>query len=92
MLNRAIQRNLISKAHHLHPVVMIGQKGITENVHTEIEAALLAHELIKIRVIAPTRETRVEWVKELADSHKAALIQQVGHIAVFFRANPEKRK
>lgn len=90
MLNRAVQRNLMAKAHQLRPVVMIGQKGITENVHLEIEAALKAHELIKIRVTAPTREARQEWIRLLAEEHEADLVQVVGHIAVLFRQNPEK--
>lgn len=92
MLNRAVQRNLMAKAHQLRPVVMIGQKGITENIHNEVEAALLAHELIKIRVTAPTREDRSQWVKELAQDHQAFLVQTIGHIAVLYRKNPEKKR
>lgn len=90
MLNRAVQRNLVSKAHQLRPVVMIGQKGITENVHFEIESALLAHELIKVRLTAPTREARQDWINTIISDHKAELVQQVGHIAVFYRHNPDK--
>lgn len=90
MLNRAIQRNLISKAHQLRPVVMIGQKGITENVHLELESALNAHELIKVRITAPTRDERQVWIDLLTSKHQAELVQQVGHIAVFYRQNPEK--
>lgn len=92
MLNRAVQRNLMAKAQQLRPVVMIGQKGITENIHMEIEAALDAHELIKVRVTAPTREARQTWVKDIALEHKAELVQQIGHIAVLYRHNPEKKR
>lgn len=90
MINRAIQRNLITKAHQLHPIVMIGHKGITESVHQEMEAAFLAHELIKIRVTAPSKETRRAWIRQIALSHNAQLIQQLGHIAVFYRPNPKQ--
>lgn len=92
MLNRAVQRNLVSKAHQLRPVVMIGQKGLTENVHLEIEGALLAHELIKVRLTAPTKEARLDWITDITGQHQAELVQHIGHIAVFYRANPEKKK
>lgn len=91
MLNRAVQRNLVSKAHQLRPVVMIGQKGLTENVHMEIEAALLAHELIKVRLTAPTKEARLDWITAITSQHQAELVQHIGHIAVFYRPNPEKK-
>lgn len=92
MLNRAVQRNLMAKAHQLRPVVMIGQKGLTENIHQEVEAALLAHELIKIRITAPTREDRGLWIEEITQQHKANLVQLIGHIAVLYRKNPGKKK
>ncbi len=89
MLNRSFQKNLVAKAHQLKPVVMIGQKGLSENVHTEIDAALNAHELIKVRITAPTREARAEWAKEIEGQHEAHLIQMIGHIGVFYRKNDD---
>ena len=41
---------LKSLSHKLKPVVIIGNKGLTESVSKEIEANLDAHELIKIQV------------------------------------------
>ncbi|MBS0288059.1 MAG: YhbY family RNA-binding protein [Proteobacteria bacterium] len=89
MLTRSFIRNLITKAHPLRPVVLIGNKGLTPQVHNEVEAALLAHELIKVRVNAPTREARQEMIKEIADFHHATVVQTVGHILVLYRVNEE---
>ncbi len=89
MLTRSFIRNLITKAHPLKPVVLIGNKGLTPGVHNEVEAALLAHELIKVRVNAPTKEARKEMVAQIVDQHQATMVQQVGHILVLYRENTE---
>jgi len=46
------RRALRAKAHHLDPVVTIGHHGLTPAVLHEIDVALLAHELVKIRVFS----------------------------------------
>ena len=90
MLTRTFLRNLITKAHPLRPVVLIGNKGLTPQVHNEVEAALMAHELIKVRVNAPTKEQRQEMIAKMAQEHQATIVQNIGHILVLYRANPEK--
>ncbi len=67
MLTRPFLKNLATKAHQFNPVVMIGAKGLTPQVHVEVDAALLAHELIKVKVNAATRESRDAMIKEMAD-------------------------
>jgi putative YhbY family RNA-binding protein len=82
----AIQiRFLRGLAHDLNPVVMIGQKGMSDGVRIELDEALSRHELVKIRVIAEEREERDEIIKALLRDTKSELIQKVGHTATFFR-------
>ena len=82
----AIQiRFLRGLAHDLNPVVMIGQKGMSDGVRIELDDALSRHELVKIRVIAEDREERDEIIKSLARDTKSELIQKVGHTATFYR-------
>lgn len=50
---------LKARAHHLNPVVMVGQQGLTEAVIKETDAALTAHELIKIRIFGDDRAERI---------------------------------
>ena len=57
-LTPARRRELRAKAHHLHPVVSVGQHGLTSAVMREIDVNLLAHELIKVRVFSESREER----------------------------------
>ncbi len=89
-LSKAQIRHLRSQAHHLRPVVLIGQHGLKDSVLDEIDIALGAHELIKIRVAAADREERGAMVKEIIDQSGAELVQTIGHTAVLFRRNTEQ--
>ena len=89
MLTKSFLKDLNTRAQQLKPVVLIGNNGLTENVHREIETALLAHELIKIRVNADTKESRQEMITEIAQKHDAAIVSTIGHILVIYRENPE---
>ena len=91
-LTKNHQRQLKSLAHHLKPVVMVGQHGLTENVLNEIEIALDAHELIKVRVSGAEREERKAMLDTICSQCQAELIQSIGHVAVFFRRNSKKPK
>ncbi|MFO7809320.1 ribosome assembly RNA-binding protein YhbY [Guyparkeria sp.] len=77
---------LRAEAHHLKPVVLLGQHGLTEAVLLEIEQALEIHELIKVRVPGVEREEKREIINAIIDATKATLVQTVGHIAVLFRS------
>ena len=80
---------LKAQAHHLHPVVMIGQHGLTESVIKETDAALTAHELIKIRILGDDREERVAISNTLCEAIGAQLIQHIGKLLVIWRKNLE---
>ena len=52
--------HLKARAHALEPVVHVGNAGITDTVVAEVDRALTAHELIKVKVASDDREARVE--------------------------------
>jgi RNA-binding protein len=81
-----------AEAHHLDPVVMIGNEGLTPAVKKEADAALNAHGLIKIRVQGDDREARQAMYEELADTLGAAPIQHIGKLLVLWRPKPKKAK
>ncbi|SOB77881.1 RNA-binding protein [Marinobacter sp. LV10R510-11A] len=72
-------------AHHLKPVIIVGDKGLTENLQEELERALNDHELIKIKVASQDREARQEAVLALCESSGAEVVQTIGKIAVIMR-------
>ena len=79
-------------AHHLDPVVMIGNDGLSAAVTKEVEFALNAHGLIKIRVLGDDRNQRELMFQTLADQLNAAPIQHIGKLLVLWRPQPEKEK
>ncbi|HYF44138.1 MAG TPA: YhbY family RNA-binding protein [Ramlibacter sp.] len=81
-----------AEAHHLDPVVMVGNDGLTPAVKKEADAALNAHGLIKIRVQGDDREAREAVYQQLCDELNAAPIQHIGKLLVLWRPMPKKEK
>jgi putative YhbY family RNA-binding protein len=83
---------LRARAHALHPVVMIGADGLTPAVVKEIEAALKAHELIKIRVFGDDREQRIAIYERVCSATGAAPVQHIGKLLVLYKSRPDEPK
>ena len=79
------KQHLKMKAHHLKPVIMIGAKGLTEPVHKELEIALHAHELIKVKVLEHDKDDIKLMVDALVKKHKAHHVQTMGHTITLCR-------
>ncbi len=82
------KRKLKALAHHLDPVVMVGQKGFTESLAKAVDRALSDHELIKIRFVDFKDEKR-ELTDEIVSSLNAGLVGIIGNIAILYRENPD---
>ncbi len=92
-LTPAQRKDYRAEAHHLNPVVMIGSDGLTDPVKKEIDAALNAHGLIKVRVLSDERASRDTMFHTLADELSAAPIQHIGKLLVLWRpALPKEKK
>ncbi len=84
-------RYLKSLAHHLKPIVMIGNKGINENVLIELDHALEDHELIKVTIAGADREKRRDMTEVLCQKSAAELVQMIGRISILYRASQEPK-
>ena len=82
-------RYLRGLTHHLQPVVMVGEKGLSENVMTEIDSALDHHELVKIKLRAD-RTTRRALTEEISQKCSAEKVHSIGQVSCFFRRNAKK--
>jgi RNA-binding protein len=91
-LTPAQRRELKARAHHLDPVVMIGDAGLTPEVVREIDANLKAHELIKVRVLGEDRAARMDLVAAVCRETGASPVQQIGKILVFYRPRPQEEE
>jgi putative YhbY family RNA-binding protein len=89
-LTPAQRRQQRGLAHHLDPVVTVGQDGLTAAVLKEADAALRAHGLIKIRVFSEDRVVREALLADLADRLSAAPVQHIGKLLVLWRPQPTK--
>lgn len=90
VLSKEQRLALKARAHHLHPVVMVGQKGLTDAVIQETDTALRVHELIKVRVLGDDRAERLAICDALCVAVEAQLVQHIGKLLVLYRKNEEK--
>jgi RNA-binding protein len=82
-------RRLRGIAHHLNPVVSIGDAGVSAAVIAETQRALTDHELIKVKIHSESRESRQALAAELIEHCGAEKIQSIGKVLVLYRANPK---
>lgn len=85
------KRWLKKQVHHLKPVVIVGQHGVTEPVLAELDIALDHHELLKIKVNAGDRVERDTAIGFICERTRANLVAQIGNVAALYRENPKKR-
>ena len=85
-------RYLRGLAHALKPVILTGNKGITEALINEFSSALDHHELIKIKLGSDDRDERKAQIAELGERSGAELVQRIGRVACFYRQNPDQPK
>ena len=71
--------------HHLKPVLIFGDKGLSDNFVEELNLRLEDYELIMVKVIAETRDDRAAIVQALTEKGSAELIQRIGNIALLYR-------
>lgn len=83
---------LRARAHPLHPFVSIGQHGLTDAVLREIDVALKAHELIKVRVHSEERAARAAMLDAIAAALSAAPVQHLGKLLVLWRPRPPEQE
>ena len=78
--------------HKKEPVARVGNPGLTPSLVKEVEAQLLAHELIKVKVMVGDREERDAVIERLCAATKAILVQRIGNMAILYKRNTKKPK
>ena len=89
LLSPKERQTLKARAHGAKPVVLLGHSGLSAAVFKEIDRALVAHELIKVKVPGDDREQRDSVFAAVADALSAARVQAIGKLLVFYRPAPE---
>jgi RNA-binding protein len=83
------RQQLKAKAHKLKPIVFIGNNGLTENIHMEVDRGLHDHELIKVRIQGADKELRTTFFTEICKRAKAHPVQLIGGVGIIYRKNEE---
>ncbi|MCG8568388.1 MAG: ribosome assembly RNA-binding protein YhbY [Desulfobacterales bacterium] len=94
-LKGAQRKYLRGLAHHLNPSAYVGQKGLVQGLLDEIELALDANELIKIKFIEyKDKESKTALTEEITQQTDAQMVGMIGHVVILYRRhkNPDKRK
>lgn len=81
--------HLKGRAHALEPVVFVGQAGLSDTVITEVDRALTAHGLIKVKLAGAGREDREALTHEVCGRTGAVAVQNVGRVLVLWRPRPD---
>lgn len=91
MLLTDAQRKFLRRlGHDRNPIVLVGQAGIGPNLVAELDRALRDHELVKVRARVGDRDERNAMLDELAAATSSELVQRIGHVGLYYRANPGK--
>ena len=89
VLSSAERKAYRGQAMLLKPAVMVGRQGPTKTVLEAVDAALSRDGLIKLRIEAPDKATRKEWLEQIATASASAICGEVGHTASLFRPKPK---
>ena len=84
--------HLKARAHALEPLVHVGTSGVTDALIAEIDRALTAHELIKIRAGGADRDARAAMLEEICTRTDATPVQSVGKVMVLWRPRAEEEE
>lgn len=83
------RKKLKARAHALDPIIHLGGKGLTEAVIAEVDRALTAHELIKVRAASLERDGREAALAEICARLDAQPVQHIGKVFVLYRERSE---
>ncbi len=85
------KKKLKALAHKMKPVVLIGQKGITESLVKAVDKALEDHELIKVKFV-DLKDEKIELSEKVVSDTGSLMVNMIGNTAILYRENPEKPK
>jgi RNA-binding protein len=91
-LSERQKKHLRRLGHALHPIVRVGQKGLTAGVTEELRLALDHHELVKLSARVGDREERDAVLAELARATGSEFVHRIGNVGLFYKKNSELPK
>ncbi len=90
MITTKQRAKLRGLANPMETILQVGKGGIGQPLIKQVDDALTARELIKLRVLENSLYTAREAAQELAQATNADIVQVIGTRFVLFRRNPKK--
>jgi len=85
MLDSKQRKALKAEAHHLKPVIRIGQGGLSDGVVQETDRTMEHHALIKVHIHNGDRAERALLAQKLADAVAAEVVHSIGKVTILYR-------
>lgn len=79
-------------ANTMDPIFQVGKGGVTENFIKQIEDALEARELIKVKVLNNSLLDATEVASQIAEEIDAEFVQSIGNKFVLYKESKENKK
>lgn len=89
-MNSTDRKKLRGLAHHLEPIVYVGQKGLTSELVAALEKALADHELVKVKFV-DNKDARNTIANDMATKTASVIAGVIGNIAIFYKQNPDSK-
>ena len=83
---------LRSLAHNIDPIVYIGKAGVTENVIKEIDQALEARELVKVKIQEGCELAAKDVANDILPQLEAEFVQAIGRKFTLYRESKENKQ
>lgn len=90
MLTGKQKRFLRAIGNELDPIVQIGKGGVNKNLIVQVDEALEARELLKVRVLPNSDEVPKDISMKIANEVDAQLVQVVGRNFLLYRKSTKK--
>lgn len=92
MLTSKQRAQLRGLANSIDTIFQIGKTGVGDQIKKQVEDALEARELIKLRVLETSPQTAREAADEIAEAVGADVVQVIGSRFVLYKESKENKK
>lgn len=92
MLTGKQRKYLKSLAHNIDPILQIGKYGVTENLLVQMDEALEARELIKVKILNNSALEANDVANEVSEKLRAEFVQSIGNKFTIYRESQDKKR
>jgi RNA-binding protein len=91
MITSKQRAQLRGLANPIETILQVGKSGVIDTLTKQVDDALTARELIKLRALENAPVSAREAAEELAQLTRSEVVQVIGTRFVLYRPNPKKK-